>query len=90
MRQEHIMNIVQTDTDCKIIFRLQDLVLKAQCDDIYDCGLVARVRATYRNRTSSADDDLVDTVCIQLAPNAETNTLNQIIRHARLTLYHSE
>jgi hypothetical protein len=90
MRQEHTMNIIQSDSDCRIIFRLKDVVLKTQCDDIYDCGLVARVHATYRNRTSSADDDLVDTVCIQLVSHAGTNTINQIIRHARQTLYHSE
>jgi hypothetical protein len=84
------MDIIQCEDTCRIIFHLKDIVLKAQCYDIYDCGLVKRIRATYRNRIVLEDDDPVDTVYLYLESSVGAKTLVRIIRYARLILYHSE
>ena len=83
------MRLIQNEKECQIVFYLRDPILKGQCDDLYDCGLIQKTRLTYRGIKSIADDDLVDTVRVRLPPTTPPATVAAIIRFMRFTLYHS-
>ena len=84
------MRLTQNEKECKIVFCLKDVILKTQCDDLYDCRLIRHLHLTYRGTKAIADDDLVDTVRIYLPPTTPAATVAAVIRFMRYTLYHSE
>ena len=84
------MRLTHTDTCCRITFCLKEVILKAQCDDLYDCRLIRHLHLTYRGTRSTADDDLVDTVSVRLPPTTPPATVAAVVRFMRYTVYHIE
>jgi hypothetical protein len=83
------MRLTQNEKECKIVICLKDVILKTQCDDLYDCRLIRHLHLTYRGTKAIADDDLVDTVSVRLPPTTTTTTVAAVVRFMRLTILNS-
>ncbi len=84
------MRLIHSEKEWKVVFYLKEAVLKGQCDNLYDCGLIRHLRLSYKGQRATYDDDMVDRVCIVLSPTTNPKTITKLIHYARLTLYHSE
>jgi hypothetical protein len=83
------MRLIQTEKNWQIVFYLEDVILKGQCENLYDCPLIRHIQLSYKGKP--VIDDLVDKVRIYVSPNISPQHLAHILQYARrVLLYHPE
>jgi hypothetical protein len=83
------MRLIQTEKNWQIVFYLEEVILKGQCENLYDCPPIRHIQLSYKG--NPVIDDLVDKVIIYMSPSTKPATLAHIIQYAsRVLFYHPE